>query len=61
MYALLYIISGIFFGAFAPEVIASGGSILEGSVLFLSLLLLITASLLAVCYKYGERPQWRWG
>ncbi|HYF28987.1 MAG TPA: hypothetical protein VEA36_01315 [Candidatus Paceibacterota bacterium] len=60
-YTLLYVLSGLLFGAFAPAVVAEGGSVLEGSVLFASLLVLITASLLAICYRYGERPRWRWG
>lgn len=61
LYALCYILLGILFGAFAPLVTHEGGSVLEGSVLFISLLVLITSSLLAICYRYGERPRWRWG
>lgn len=61
VYALLYLGSGLLFGAFAPMVVADGGSVVEGSVLFVSLLALITASLLAICYRYGEKPRWRWG
>ncbi len=60
-YALLYMLLGILFGAFAPSVTREGGSVLEGSLLFLSLILLATASLLAICYRYGEKPKWRWG
>lgn len=60
-YALLYMVLGILFGAFAPAVTLGGGSALEGSVLFFSLMVLLTASLLAICYRYGERPRWRWG
>lgn len=60
LYALCYMFLGILFGAFAPAVIGEGGSVLEGIVLFISLIVLITASLLAVCYRYGEKPRWRW-
>lgn len=60
-YAVLYILLGILFGAFAPAVATEGGSALEGSVLFISLIVLVTASLLAICYRHGERPKWRWG
>ncbi|MEK7511157.1 MAG: hypothetical protein AAB582_02895 [Patescibacteria group bacterium] len=61
VYALAYVILGLLFGAFAPSVVTEGGSVLEGSILFLSIGLLLTASLLAICYRYGEKPGWRWG
>ena len=61
VYALLYVLLGLIFGALAPSVVLEGGSIVEGSVLFISILLLVTASLLAICYRYGEKPSWRWG
>lgn len=60
-YAAAYVMLGLLFGGMAPVVIADGGSVLEGSILLISLFLLLTASLVAICYRYGEKPRWRWG
>jgi hypothetical protein len=60
-YAVFYAFAGIVFGGFAPAAIAGGGSVVEGTILFISVLLLVTASLVAICYRYGEKPRWRWG
>lgn len=60
-YTLLYIGSGLLFGAFAPAAIEEGASVLPGLIFLISWLTLLTASLLAICYRYGERPRWRWG
>lgn len=60
-YAAAYVALGILFGAFAPAVIADGGSLLPGSLLLLSVYIFLTASLMKICYRYGEKPRWRWG
>lgn len=61
LYTLLYIASGLIYGALAPAALSSGGSVLSGTALLISWYFLLTASLLAICYRYGEKPGWRWG
>ncbi|HEX2792688.1 MAG TPA: hypothetical protein VHO23_03155 [Candidatus Paceibacterota bacterium] len=61
LYMVLFIGSAFLFGVLAPAAVASGGSILAGTVLLGSFMLLLTASLLWLCYRYGEEPRWRWG
>lgn len=61
IYIVLYTLAGLAFGAFAPSAVQAGGSVVAGAVLLGSFLILITASLLAICYRYGEKPKWRWG
>ncbi len=61
LFSLLYALSGVIFGAFAPAVVQAGGSVVEGTILFISILILLSAALLAICYRYGEKPRWRWG
>ncbi|MEK7099595.1 MAG: hypothetical protein AAB883_00435 [Patescibacteria group bacterium] len=61
LYVVLYTVSGVLFGALAPAVLAGGGSVAAGALLLISWTILLSASLLAVCYRYGEPPRWRWG
>lgn len=59
-YLIAYVASGMAYGALAPAAIASGGSVAAGTTLLLSWYALLTASLLAICYRHGEKPSWRW-
>ena len=61
LYLVLYTLSGLVFVFMTPDAVRAGGSVEAGFILFLSLIALLTASLLAVCYRYGEKPRWRWG
>ncbi|MES2995023.1 MAG: hypothetical protein V4681_03265 [Patescibacteria group bacterium] len=61
LFSLLYALSAVVFGAFAPAVVQAGGSVVEGTILFISVIILLSAGLLAICYRYGEKPGWRWG
>lgn len=61
LYMVLFVASALLFGVLAPAALAAGGSVLAGLVLLGSFMLLLTASLLWICYKYGEEPRWRWG
>ncbi|HEX5774596.1 MAG TPA: hypothetical protein VFY28_01390 [Candidatus Paceibacterota bacterium] len=59
LYILLYIASGLLYGALSPSALAAGGSVGAGTALLFSWYLLLTASLLWVCYRHGEKPGWR--
>lgn len=60
VYVVLYALSAIVFGAVTPAAVLSGGSVIAGFMLYISLLILLSATLIAVCYRYGEKPSWRW-
>ncbi len=59
VYMGLYTFSAIVFGALTPAAVLTGGSVAAGFLLYASLLVLLSASLIATCYRYGEKPNWR--
>jgi len=61
LYVVLFVVSGVLFGAVTPSAVNGGGSTVAGFILFFSWMALLTASLLAICYRFGETPEWRWG
>lgn len=61
IYSVVFAFSLIVFIGFAPAALQGGAAFLPGFLILFSWLMLLTASLLKICYMYGEPPRWRWG